>query len=282
MAGHHQGPQRLDGRIVIITGGSAGIGAEAARQFADRGARLVLVARGREALDHLVEQLSFRTEVIAVSADVSDVAAAKSMLQRAHAHYGAIHVLVNNAAANYRGPVETRAVDELATIVDVNLRAPIALSRMVLPYLREAGGGSIVNVASLAGRAPVPGGATYSATKFGLRAFSFALAEELRGSGIAISVVSPGPVETGFLMSDIDNVPNLVFSQPMSTAEDIAAAIVECAMDGKRERALPRVSGFLATLGYLAPQLKRVLDPLLERRGRKAKERYREKYNPTR
>ena len=116
--------------------------------------------------------------------------------------------------------------------------------------------------------------ATYSATKFGLRAFSFALAEELRRGGIRVSVVSPGPVDTGFL-SDIDGIPDLVFSQPMYSAEEVASVILQCAHQGQLERAIPRVSGYLTTLGYLFPKLARMLKPLFERKGRRVKARYR-------
>ena len=113
--------------------------------------------------------------------------------------------------------------------------APLLLTRAALPYLRRRGAGAVVNVASLAGRVPLPHEATYSAAKFGLRAFSFALAEELASTKIRISVVSPGPVETGFILTDLEHVPDLVFSQPMSTAEEIAALVVEAARGGARE-----------------------------------------------
>src|SRR5581483_2734001 len=109
---------------------------------------------------------------------------------------------------------EERSPEELVQIVNVNLTAPILLTRAALPYLRRRGAGTVVNIASLAGRVPLPHEATYSATKFALRAFSFALAEELAGTKIRISVVSPGPVETGFILTDLEHVPDLVFSQP--------------------------------------------------------------------
>lgn len=262
-------------RTVVITGASAGIGAATARQFADLGANLVLAARGALALDALARELAPRAQVLAVPTDVADVDACHRLLARAVEHFGGLHVLVNNAAANARGPVAECEPDRLAHMVDVNLRAPIALSCAAVPLIQKSGGGAIVNVASLAGRIPLPGEATYSATKFGLRAFSLAMAEELEGSGITVSVVSPGPVETQFLMDNMDHVPDKVFSQPMSSAETIASLIVKCAQDGKPERAWPRASGYLTTLGYLSPRLTRALAPMLERQGRKQKERYR-------
>ena len=149
------------------------------------------------------------------------------------------------------------------------------LTRLALPTMLEQGSGSIVGVASLAGRMPLEDEASYSATKFGLRAFSFALADELEGSGVKVSVVSPGPVETGFIMERIDEVPDIVFSQPMSTADEIADLVLASAVDGRRERVKPAISARLATLGYLLPNMRRVLKPRLEAKGRREKKKYR-------
>jgi short-subunit dehydrogenase len=272
--------KRFQDKTVIITGASAGIGAEAARRFVDEGARLVLVARGAEGLDRMTSELKDRGEVLAVPMDVTDPAACKALMERATAAFGAIHVLVNNAGFNRRGAVEEYEAEDLARVVDVNLRAPVLLSRLVLPHLRAAGGGAIVNVASIAGKIPLPDEAVYSATKFGLRAFSRAMAEEMAGTGVTVSLVSPGPVETGFILDELDSVPDIVLSQPMSTAAEIAELILACAADGKVERTAPRVSGYLATLGYLFPVVRRVLTPVMERRGRQAKERYRQRLEP--
>jgi NADP-dependent 3-hydroxy acid dehydrogenase YdfG len=272
--------KRFEDKTVVITGASAGIGAEAARLFIGEGARVVLAARGAEGLERMAAELKEQGEVLAVPTDVADARACQALLERAARAFGEIHVLVNNAGANCRGAVEQFEADELARVVDVNLRAPVVLCRLVLPYLRQAGGGAIVNVASIAGQIPLPDEAVYSATKFGLRAFSRALAGELVGTGITVSLVSPGPVETEFLLGDIDEVPDVVMSQPMSTPAEIAALIVACAADGAIERTAPRLSGYLATLGYLFPAVRRVLMPVMERRGRQNKERYRQRRTP--
>jgi short-subunit dehydrogenase len=147
----------------------------------------------------------------------------------------------------------------------------------VLPYLRARGRGAVGNVASIVGRIPVGHEAVYSATKFGLRAFTFAMQEELEGSGITISAVSPGPVDTGFIMDNLDEVPDLVFAQPMSTAEEVAKLIVDCAADGTVERVIPQITGYLATAGYLFPALRSLMVPLMERRGKEAKAEFRKR-----
>ena len=261
-------------RTVIVTGASLGVGRATAEAFHRNGANVVLVARRAEPLEQAVEALGGGDRILTVAADVADNAALARIVDASVERFGAIHGLVNNAGAHFRGRVDKRSADELSTMVDVNLRAPIVLSRLALPHLREHGG-FIVNVASLAGKVPLDGAATYSATKFGLRAFSFALAEELRGSSVTVSVVSPGPIDTGFIMDEIDEVEDIVFSQTMCTADDVATMILDCARDGRREREFPVGGGKLATVAYLVPGLRRKLKPRLERKGAATKARLR-------
>jgi short-subunit dehydrogenase len=258
-------------KTVIVTGGSQGVGAATARKFADAGANLVLVARSKKNLESMAEELRPKTRVETVTMDVSDMDACTNLFKKAEFEFGSVHVLVNNAGFHERGPAENIAIDDLGKMIDVNLRAPIILSRLALPYLRQAGGGAIINVASLAGRTAVPGAATYSATKFGLRAFSMALAEELKDSTVKVAVVSPGPVDTGFIMSNIDNVTDLTFSQPISTADEVAEEIMKLCSNDKRERSMPPVSGLLTTLTYLFPGIARALRPAFESKGRRVK-----------
>jgi len=165
-------------KTVIITGGSEGVGAATARKFAGSGANLLLVARGKKNLEVIAEELRSKTRVEIMAMDVSDEDACANLFRKAAFEFGEIHVLINNAGYHERGAVESIATENLGKMIDVNLKAPIVLCRLVVPYMREAGGGAIINVASLAGRVPVPGAATYSATKFGLRAFTFALGDE--------------------------------------------------------------------------------------------------------
>ena len=262
-------------KTVIITGASAGVGAACARAFAAQKAKLVLVARGEEALDAIAVELRAQTEVLAISMDVSDTGSCLKLLERAEQVFGEIHYLINNAGTHLRGAVESRSPEDLATMVDVNMRAPLVLTAAALPYLRKAGGGAVVMVGSLAGGAPLQGAATYSATKAGLRAFTYALADELRNSGISVGVVSPGPIDTGFIMDNLDEVEDIVFSQPMTSAEQVADAILELAKGKRTEIAMPTSSGKLLNLFYLFPALRRWLRPMFDAKGRKNKEEYR-------
>jgi len=260
-------------RTVLVTGASSGVGEAAARQFAAEGARVVLVARTVSALDAIAKEIGERA--IAIPTDVSDDDQRKALVDRVLHDVGDLHVLVNNAAFNHRGEFIDADPAALAHVVDVNLKAPILLTRAFLPHLVKQAKANVVNVASIAGQVPLPGEATYSATKFGLRGFSMSIAEELRKTSVRVSLVSPGPIDTGFLTDNIDEVPDLVFSQPMSTAEEVARAVLDCAHDGRLERTLPRLSGTLATAGYLMPDLPRLLRPILESQGRRAKAKYR-------
>lgn len=267
----------FENRTAIITGGSQGVGAATARRFAAAGANLVLVARGQDGLDRVADELRARTRVLTVAMDVADAEACADLFNQAMAAFGSVHFLINNAGFHQRGRVVDVDAAELGRMIDVNLRAPVVLSRLAIPHIRASGGGAIVNVASLAGRTPVAGAAAYSASKFGLRAFTFALGEELSASGIKLAAVSPGPVDTGFIMSNLDTVADITFSQPLSTAGEVAEVIMDLAVNDRRERSMPPASGLRTTMSYLFPGLGRLLQPVLKRRGHRVKQRLKAK-----
>lgn len=258
-------------KTVIITGGSEGVGAATARLFAEAGANLMLVARNKKNLEAIAEELREKSKVEIFAMDVSDADACVDVFKKAKFEFGRVDILVNNAGYHARGNVEAAEPAELAGMVDVNLRAPILLTRIALPYLRESGEGAIINVGSLAGRVVYPGATTYSATKAGLRSFTLALAEELRGSAIKIGLVSPGPISTGFIMEDMDKVSDITFSQPMSSAEQVAQSVLDICGNNVLDEAMPKRSGILATVIGLMPWLGRLLRPSLERKGQRVK-----------
>src|SRR6056297_1430215 len=263
----------FDQTTVVITGASQGVGAATARAFAARGANLVLIARGQEKLQALADELDLGDRAMVAPLDVTDIAGFGKLLARADEVFGSVDVLVNNAGFHARGAVDWISAEDIGRMVDVNLKAPLMATRLVLPYLRQSKHPAVINVASLAGRTPVPGSATYSATKFGLRAFGLALAEELRSAGIKIASVSPGPIDTGFIMEDIETVTDLTFSQPISTAEQVAEAIVDLVDNAVLDKPMPRISVYRTTISYLFPRVGRALRPMLEKKGRRTKDK---------
>ena len=264
-----------DGATAVVTGASRGIGRAVAKQAAAKGARVGLVARSKDDLDIVLADIGGRGVVapadIAVRQQVTDA------IKAIEAELGPVDVLVANAGIGAYGPVVDMSYEEIERVVGVNVLGTMYAIRAVLPGMVGRRRGHIVTIGSIAGRIGSPFEAVYSATKFGLRAFTFALAEELEGSGITLSAVSPGPVDTGFIMEDLDEVPDLVFSQPMSSAEDIARGILDCAADGVLERTIPQLTGYLATAGYMLPALRKLIFPIMERRGKEAKEAYRKR-----
>lgn len=262
----------LKDKAALVTGGSAGIGLAVARALVAGGCRVALVARTRQNLERAVAELGSQ-RAVAFAIDVTDRAAVAALPAQVAQQLGGLDILINNAGYNCRGAVQDRKAEELVQILETNLTAPVYLTRLALDQLRP--GGVIVNVASIAGKIPVPHEAAYSASKFGLRAFSRALAEDLRPRGIRVSCVCPGPVDTEFF-GDLSSVPDLVFSQPMSSAEQVAAVIMRCvhADPAPLELDIPAVSGALAQAGYLFPALSALLRPSLEKKGALAKAEY--------
>ena len=264
--------QDLLSQTVIITGASAGVGEATARHLAKKSANLILVARNKRNLELLANQLKGYNHIRTVSMDVSNYSDCLDLVERVVSEFSHIDILINNAGNHARGAVLNNKALDLAKMIDVNLKAPIVLSRLVLPHMKRENS-AIINVASLAGRTPVPGSAVYSATKSGLRAFTYSLANEIQSKNIKIAVVSPGPIDTSFIMGNIDDVSDITFSQKISTVDEVAEVILDLCVNKKIEQAVPRISGFLTNLTYLFPKLAVLALPFLEKKGKRMKEK---------
>jgi NADP-dependent 3-hydroxy acid dehydrogenase YdfG len=213
----------LAGRWAVITGASRGIGAELARKLAADGARLALVARGREALDALARELDAKPVVCDV-ADLAQVERAAALIESLAG--GAPDIVVSNAGVLEIGAAPKLYGDTFRRTLDVNRVAPFALVRAVLPAMRARGSGHLVTVGSIADRNIFPGNAAYSASKYGLRALYEVLRAELRGTGVRTSLVSPGPVDTELWDPiDPDNRAGFTPRAEMLSAAEVAEAI---------------------------------------------------------
>ena len=176
----------LQGRRVLLTGASGGIGKALARTLHARGATVVATARRAEVLEELCAELGDRAE--ALPADLGDRDAVAALPGRA----GTVDVLVANAALPASGALHEFDPEEIDRSLDVNLRAPIQMARALAPGLVERGAGHLVFISSLSGKAASSGGSLYSATKFGLRGFSHGLRADLVGTGVGVTTVFPG------------------------------------------------------------------------------------------
>ena len=182
---------------VLITGATGGIGHAIARAFHERGAELVLTGRRTDVLDELAAEIGGKT----IAADLAD----PESLAELTAQAGGIDVLVANAALPGDGALDTFTEAEIDRSLDVNLRAPIVLSQWAAEQMVPRGRGHIVLIGSLAGRAATPRLSMYNASKFGLRGFALAYREELRGTGVGVSLVAPGFVSEAGMFADSGN-----------------------------------------------------------------------------
>ncbi|WP_433368164.1 SDR family NAD(P)-dependent oxidoreductase [Actinoplanes sp. CA-142083] len=204
--------------VVIVTGASSGIGRATAIRLGRAGYTVVLAARRTDKLEAVAAEIG---TAVAVPTDVRDPAAIEALVARALEVDGRIDGLVNNAGIG--GDSSILADDDVVTqMIDVNLVAPIRLMRAVVPIMREQGAGSIVNIGSVAGEIGL--GGTYSATKFALRGMNDSVRRELIGTGIGVTLIEPGFIDTGF--NNRKNLPG----------PEIVAAAIESALRRPRRR----------------------------------------------
>lgn len=186
----------LSGRRVLLTGASGGIGRAVAQALHGRGATLVLSARRKALLDEIRAELGERVEVLV--ADLADPSGARELAGRA----GQVDVLVANAALPASGTLESFTPGQIGRSLAVNLEAPIQLAHALVPAMARRGAGHLVFVSSFSGKVASGGGSVYSATKFGLRGFAFALREDLRGTGVGVTTVFPGFISEAGMYAD--------------------------------------------------------------------------------
>ncbi|MDG9722017.1 SDR family NAD(P)-dependent oxidoreductase [Streptomyces sp. DH41] len=182
-------------KVWLVTGASSGFGRAIAEAALADGDVVVGAARRPEVLDGLVAAHPGRMEVLRL--DVADTAAAQGAVREVLARHGRIDVLVNNAGRTHVGAFEETGEDELRALFDVHVFGPAALTRAVLPHMRERRSGAIVQMSSMGGQMSVAGFSAYSGTKFALEGMSEGLADEVREFGIKVLIVEPGAFRTG-------------------------------------------------------------------------------------
>lgn len=234
------------GKAIAVTGGAQGIGREIARQLAAAGAHVVIGDIDPDAARTTAEELGER--VLALELDVTDTASSDAFLTSAESAVGPLDVLVNNAGVMWVGPFDQEADSATARMLAVNLHGVIRGVRLAAPMMRQRGGGHIVTVASAAAKLSPPGESTYAATKHGVLGYLTGVREELRGSGVLLTAVMPGVVDTELAAGTASGATTML--QPA----DVAAAVVDAIARPRFEVTVPAYIGPLARLVGLLPQ----------------------------
>jgi short-subunit dehydrogenase len=208
---------RISGSTVLLTGATGGIGHAIARDLHGRGATLILTGRRTDVLEPLAAELGARS----LAVDLSDPADVDRLLSEA----GAVDILVANAALPGSGALESFSVEQIDRSLDVNLRAPIVMTRALAPAMAARGSGHLLFVSSLSGKAASPQASLYNATKFGLRGFALAMRAELHTTGVGVSVVCPGFIRDAGMFADAEvKLPRGVGTR---SPEDVARAVAD-------------------------------------------------------
>lgn len=189
--------QGIEGKVILITGGGTGIGAEAARLLAERGARVAIAARRKDKLDGVVEQIAAAGGAArAYALDVTDKRQVEAVVAAVVADFGRIDVVVNNAGLMPIRPMAEVNTDEWDAMIDVNIKGTLYGIAAVLPRFLAQGSGHVINLSSVAGlKVFSPGGTVYSGTKFAVRAISEGLRHEV-GAAVRVTSIEPGAVES--------------------------------------------------------------------------------------
>lgn len=255
-------------RTALVTGASSGIGLEIARELARRGHGLTLVARSKDKLDALAEELrdqsSVRVET--VPTDLADRDARAALPQTLLERGLTVEVLVNNAGFSTVGPVAKADPDGELKLVEVDIAAVVDLCTRFLPKMVERRSGAVLNVASTAAFQPLPGQAAYAAAKAFVLSYTRSLSGELRGTGVTATALCPGPVETGF--SDAAGFTTDETKTMPSFMWEPADAVAKCGVDAMDRGDVVAIPGMANRVAAMAAHLtpKRLLVPILASR----------------
>jgi short-subunit dehydrogenase len=263
----------LDHRAVVVVGAAGGLGAAAARRLAREGARLVLADADEAGARRLAAELQPVARFVgAAPVDVADWDSVAALARHAENVIGPVDTVVNCAAVLSPGRFDALPPETLRAEVEVNLVGTMLLTRAFLPGFRARRCGHFVHFASLGGIAPMPRGAVYSATKFGVRGFCLAMDLELRGSGVRVTALSPDSAVTPMLAREAAGAGSpLSFAGHLLHPDEVAAAVVRALRRPVPEVMVPAVRGWLTRLVNLSPRFMAAIYPWLHRDGERGR-----------
>ena len=256
---------RIDGKVVLITGASEGIGAACAQSFRRRGAKLSLTARSEDKLRRVGGE-----DAVIVAGDLTDVRTRQRVVDQTLERFGRIDVLINNAGVGLYSPAWSASIEQARALFELNFFTVLEMVHLVAPPMKAQRSGVIVNVSSIAGKVTLPWFTLYSASKYALGSLSDGLRMELRRDGIHVMTVCPGYVQTGFQSHVLAGSPPDSVRRSRTfviTAEQCAEAIARGVERNARTVVTPRA-------GWLFILMERILPGLVDRQLERLQERY--------
>ncbi len=249
----------LKGANAIVTGGSRGLGPYIARALAREGSNIALAARDAERLENVRNEIeALGVKALSIPTDVNAADDRRNLIEQAGSGLGEIDLLVNNAGVEPTAAFVDLDEAQIESTIETNLTSCLLLMRLVLPAMVERGRGHVVNIASMAGKIPIPYDSVYSATKFALVGASHAVRSELRGTGVGVSVICPGFIEDAGMYADAVEETGVAAPAIAGTSkpEQVAKAVVRAAKHNVAEVIVTPITGRpLAAAAAIAPSI---------------------------
>jgi short-subunit dehydrogenase len=243
----------IQGKVVMITGASSGIGATMAQAFAAKGAIPILTARSTQKLEQIAAQISGRNAVFTL--DVTNFKQVEETVKQIVEQFGRIDILINNAGYGIFQTFVDAPIEQFEDMMNVNYMGIVRCTKVVLPFMQQAGSGHIVNIASMAGKIGTAKSTAYTATKHAVIGFTNSLRQELKGTGVSITAINPGPIHTPFFdRADPQGsyVKNMAWF--MLKPEKVVREIIIAIERNTPEKNLPRIAGIGIKLSQLFPR----------------------------